>query len=119
MPDDHEPEAGNGNEWDLAPTAERPSIAPEDQDRFRGLLTELLFSAACAPVLAGTALCLQNLTRKPVVIYPGMPPPSPPPLWETALGQWLPFLLLILAFACLIWLITIPLRMAELKRGAA
>ena len=108
MPEDKETE----NEWDLAPPAEHLPVAPEDQDRFRGLLTELIFSAAGAPILVGTAICI----HKPRGIY-SSGPVKPPPAWEIAVYQWLPLLLFFLAFVCLVWLITIPLRMAELKRG--
>ena len=49
------------HEWSLPESRQAGGVAPEDQDRFRGLLTELMFSAAGAPVLAATAAWLPNL----------------------------------------------------------
>jgi hypothetical protein len=97
--------------WGLRPSGERPFVAPEDQGRLRGLMTEAVLSAAGVPIFFVTAACLPYLR----VDYPSRVPLTP---WETAVFLWLPLLLVALAFGCLIWFITIQLRMAELRRGA-
>ncbi|WP_035602381.1 hypothetical protein [Haloferula sp. BvORR071] len=102
---DQEPE-----EWDMPQRAETLPIAPEDHQRLRGFLTELVISSAGTCIFGCFSLIYNP---KPL----GSWPPPPKALWERVLFEWLPPLTLLLAFACLVWLITIPLRMANLKRS--
>lgn len=96
-------------EWETPAPSEQVPVAPEDHDRFRGFLTEIAFSLSGTLVLGFSSFILGDLK-------PRWTTTASIPYWEQALYRWLPVLLLILAFACLVWLITIPLRMAALKR---
>ena len=99
-----------GVEWEMPPPAEQLSIAPEDRPRFQGLLTELAFSAAGAVIFPASACMIPD---------PGAFATSSSPaltLWEQAFYQWFPNVLGLLAIACVIWLLTIPLRMSDLWR---
>ncbi|QJE97280.1 hypothetical protein [Luteolibacter luteus] len=100
---------GEPEEWEVPPQGEQLPIAPEDQDRFRGFLTEIAFSLAGTLILGCSSFILGEL--KPRWTWS-----TSSPLWERAFYQWLPALLLLLAFACLVWLITIPLRMASQEK---
>lgn len=97
-------------EWEMPPQAERLSIAPEDQPRFQRLLAELAFSAAGAVIFPASACMIPDLGS--------FSTPSSPPLtlWEQAFYQWFPNVLALLAIACVVWLLTIPLRMSDLWR---
>ena len=97
-------------EWEIAPQADTPSIAPEDQDRFRSLLTELAFCGVGAPVLGFTGAWLHD------PITPPWARSASPLLWKVIVYEWLPPFMWFLAFVCIIWAITIPLRMAGLKK---
>jgi len=98
-------------EWEMPPPSDQLPVSPEEHDRFRGLLTEVAFSAAGTLILGFSSFLIGDL--KPRWSWSASPPP---PLWERVLHQWLPPFLLLLAFCCLVWLITIPLRMAGLKK---
>lgn len=104
----------NPAEWDSVSQREETPVAPEDHDAFRGLLTELLFSAAGVPILAIAAACIRDPTIK--LRHWSAGSATLPPQWETILNEWVPPVLFLLAFGCLVWLITIPLRMAELMK---
>ena len=101
-------------EWDPVSEREETPVEPEAHDAFRGLLTELLFSAAGVPILAIAAACIRDPTIK--LRHWGTGAATLPPQWETVLNEWAPPILFLLAFGCLVWLITIPLRMAELTK---
>lgn len=90
------------DEWDLAASRQGCGIAPEDQDRFRGLLTELLFSGAGAPVLLASAAWLPNFYDLSKM---------------DGLRVWLPLVLGALGFCCVVWLVTVVFRLARIRRN--
>jgi hypothetical protein len=109
-------EEEGADEWEVPTESEGVSIAPEDHDRFRGLLTELAFSVAGAPLFAISALWIQP----PLRYSPGSGLAAPAPdLWQTALYQWLPLLMGVLAFGCLVWLVAILIRLSAMQRSKA
>jgi hypothetical protein len=96
------PSEGEGeHEWSLPEPRQEGRIAPEDQDRFRGLLTELMFSAAGAPVFAATGAWLPHFYDLSRI---------------KGLRIWLPLVFGALAFACIVWLVTVILRLSRIKR---
>ncbi|MCW1923292.1 hypothetical protein OKA05_12070 [Luteolibacter arcticus] len=100
------------DEWNFRAPAEGLPVKPEQLDRFRRLLTELMFCLAGLPVFSLAATCI-----KPPLRIPPSPRTSLPPLpeWEILFYRWTPLVLLGLAFTCLVWLVVVLLRMAELK----
>jgi hypothetical protein len=96
------PSEGEGeHEWSMPESRQEGKIAPEDQDRFRGLLTELMFSAVGAPVLAATGAWLPHFYDLSKM---------------DDLRILLPLVFGALAFACLAWLVTVVLRLSRIKR---
>ena len=104
------------DEWNFPERTESPPVNPEQQDRYRRLLTELMFCVVGAPVFGLAAAWI----RPPLNVSPTTWTPLPPrPDWEMQLYQWGPLVLFAVAFACLVWLVIVLLRMAELKKGRA
>jgi hypothetical protein len=89
------------DEWNPADERQDGGIAPEDQDRFRRLLTELMFSGAGAPVLLVSAAWLPDICD-----FSGLD------------GDFLDLSLLLgaLGFGCVVWLVTAVLRLARIRR---
>lgn len=100
-------------EWDLPPPEETNSVSLEDQHKLRRLLVEAVITACVAPALIIIALCING----PLSGLRKLLGPSSGALWEVVIYQWIPPILFLAAFGCLVWLITIPLRMAALKKG--
>lgn len=98
---------GNGgteddDEWNHDGERQDGGIAPEDQDRFRMLLTELMFSGSGAPVLLVSAAWLPDICD-----FSGLD------------GDFLDLSLLLgaLGFGCVVWLVTAVLRLARIRRN--
>ncbi|MEK7952650.1 hypothetical protein [Luteolibacter soli] len=99
-------------EWNFPEPGDRQVVPPEQQDRFRRLLTEVVFSSLGAAVF-GLA---SALIRPPVRISTSWAKVPPPPQWEIVLYEWLPLALFGIAFVCLVWLVTVLMRIGELKK---
>jgi hypothetical protein len=94
---------GDGDdEWNPSASPQESGVAPEDQDRFRGLLTELLFSGAGAPVLLASAAWLPDIYDLSAM---------------DGVRVWLPLVLGALGFGCLVWLVTVILRLTRVRRS--
>jgi hypothetical protein len=103
-----------GDEWNAAGTPERLPVDPVHQDRFRRLLTELAFSLAGAPVFGFSAAWIRPPVRGAATPWT---PLSSPSEWEELFYRWMPLVLLGAAFSCLVWLVLVLWRLAELKKG--
>ena len=103
------------DEWNFPKLAGRPAVSPEQQDRYRRLLTELLFCVIGAPVFGLASVWI----RPPLRISGSWTTLPPRPEWEVQLYRWGPLILFALAFACVVWLVIGLLRMAELKKERA
>ena len=84
--------AGDG--WSAPEPLERLPVEPEQEVRFRRLLTELMVCLTGAPVFFFTAACIRPPLRH-----------SPSP--------WLPLVLVGRAFACVVWMVLVLIRLAE------
>jgi hypothetical protein len=100
------------NEWNLPKRTESSPVCPELQDRFRRLLTELMFCLAGVPVFGLASAWI----RPPLDISPSGALLPPRPEWEVLFYRWTPLILFVIAFACLVWLVIVLLRMAELRK---
>jgi hypothetical protein len=103
------------DEWNLPKVTGPSPVSPEQQDRYRRLLTELMFCVIGAPVFGLASVWI----RPPPRITSSWTTLPPRPVWEVQLYRWGPLILFALAFACLVWLVIVLLRMAELKNGRA
>jgi hypothetical protein len=90
-------------------------VIPEQQDRSRRLLTELMFCLIGLPVFGFASVWI----RPPVRIPSSWSTFPPRPEWEVQFYRWVPLILFGLAFICLIWLVVVLLRMAELRKERA
>lgn len=90
------------DEWNQGGEGQVGGIAPEDQDRFRRLLTELLFSGAGAPVLLASAAWLPDIYDLSAM---------------DGVRVGLPLVLGALGFGCVVWLVTAVLRLARIRRS--
>lgn len=103
------------DEWNAPELPDRPLMKPEAQDRFRRLLTELMFCLAGAPVFGFAAAFVRPPLRPSATPWV----PSPPrPDWEVWLYRWMPLALGGLAFGCLVWAVLVMLRLTELRKGS-
>jgi hypothetical protein len=103
------------DEWNPPAPAERLPVNPEHLDRFRRLMTELMFSLIGLPVFGFASVWIRPPIRIP------LPSSTLPPLpeWEVQFYRRVPLFLFGLAFICLIWLVVVLLRMAELRKEKA
>lgn len=97
----------------MPPPSEEPPVPPEQQENFRQLLTELLFSLVGAPVLGFAAACVRAPLRLPGASASALTPRGD---WEVWIYRWLPLVLLGLAFACVVWAVLVLLRMGSRMR---
>lgn len=103
------------DEWNIPEPTERLPVRPEQQDRYRRLLTELMFCVIGIPVFG-----LASVWIRPPLRIPSRSAPLPPrPEWEVQLYHWGPLILFALAFVCLVWLVVVLMRLAELKKERA
>jgi hypothetical protein len=103
------------DEWNFRKPAEGLPVRPEQLDRYRRLTTELMFCVIGAPVFGMASVWIRPPLR---VTSPGSTL-KPAPAWEVLLYQWGPLILFALAFGCLVWLVTVLMRIAELKKQRA
>lgn len=92
------------DEWNQSASKQGGEVEPEDQDRFRGLMTELLFSGAGAPVLLASAAWLPHIYDLSAM---------------DGVRVWLPLVLGALGFGCLVWLVTVFLRLTRIRRSGS
>ena len=103
------------DEWNFPEQAEGLPVRPELQDRYRRLLTELIFCLIGLPVFGLTSVWI----RPPIRFPSGAVPLPPLPEWEVLLYRWAPLILFALAFVSLVWLVVVLMRLAELKKERA
>jgi hypothetical protein len=101
------------SEWNAPGPPERPPVAPEQQDRFRRLITELMFCLVGAPVFGFAAAWI-----RPPLRFPGGTAP-PRPEWEALFYRWIPLVLSGLSFICVAWLVIVLMRLGSVFRKPA
>jgi hypothetical protein len=103
------------DEWNFRKPVEGLPVRPEQLDRYRRLTTELMFCVIGTPVFGMASVWIRPPLR---ITSPGATL-TPPPAWEVLLYQWGPLILFVVAFCCVIWLVVVLMRMAELKKERA